>query len=246
MARTGGRGAPRNRLRRWRTSAAPGARGAGHGFIGVEPFVNSMAKMLASLETDAVANIRVYDDDATQVLDWLPDAAIDRIDLLYPDPWPKMKHWKRRFVSQANLDRFARVLKPGGLFCFASDIDTYVNWTLPISPPIPISNGPRERPGTGASPGQAGPAPATRPRRSARVARLPISNSSGRADPGRSPCIHPNAVRLGPADRTADPKLLAPAAKSRYRISKFLIAMNKSGPARTRSFLLPFDEPSQT
>jgi tRNA (guanine-N7-)-methyltransferase len=100
------------------------------GFIGVEPFVNSMAKMLASLETDAVANIRVYDDDATQVLDWLPDAAIDRIDLLYPDPWPKMKHWKRRFVSQANLDRFARVLKPGGLFCFASDIDTYVNWTL--------------------------------------------------------------------------------------------------------------------
>lgn len=100
------------------------------GFIGVEPFVNSMAKMLASLDADGLTNIRVYDDDATQVLDWLPDAVLDRIDLLYPDPWPKMKHWKRRFVSTVNLDRFARVLKPGGRFCFASDIDTYVNWTL--------------------------------------------------------------------------------------------------------------------
>ncbi|MGQ3293797.1 MAG: tRNA (guanine(46)-N(7))-methyltransferase TrmB, partial [Shinella sp.] len=71
-----------------------------------------------------------YDDDATELLDWLPAASIDQIDLLYPDPWPKKKHWKRRFVSRVNLDRFARVLKPGGLFCFASDIDTYVNWTL--------------------------------------------------------------------------------------------------------------------
>lgn len=100
------------------------------GFIGVEPFVNSMAKMLASLDADGLTNIRVYDDDATQVLDWLPDAVTDRIDLLYPDPWPKMKHWKRRFVSTVNLDRFARVLRPGGRFGFASDIDTYVNWTL--------------------------------------------------------------------------------------------------------------------
>ena len=52
------------------------------------------------------------------------------IDLLYPDPWPKKRHWKRRFVGEANLDRFARVLKPGGRFRFASDIDSYVNWTL--------------------------------------------------------------------------------------------------------------------
>ena len=54
----------------------------------------------------------------------------DGVDLFYPDPWPKKKHWKRRFVSQVNLDRFARVLKAGGTFRFASDIDTYVNWTL--------------------------------------------------------------------------------------------------------------------
>ena len=102
----------------------------GTGFIGVEPFVNSMAKMLAKVEADGLRNIRLYDDDATQLLDWLPAGSIDQIDLLYPDPWPKKKHWKRRFVSKVNLDRFQRVLKPGGTFCFASDIDTYVNWTL--------------------------------------------------------------------------------------------------------------------
>lgn len=100
------------------------------GFIGVEPFVNSMAKLIAQIEARGARNIRLYDDDATQVLDWLPDACLDQIDLLYPDPWHKRKHWKRRFVSEVNLDRFARVLKPGGVFCFASDIDSYINWTL--------------------------------------------------------------------------------------------------------------------
>jgi tRNA (guanine-N7-)-methyltransferase len=100
------------------------------GFIGVEPFVNSMQKLLAHVEEAGARNIRVYNDDATQLLDWLPDACLDQIDLLYPDPWPKKKHWKRRFVSSVNLNRFHRVLKPDALFCFASDIDTYVNWTL--------------------------------------------------------------------------------------------------------------------
>mgnify|MGYP000270548903 CR=1 FL=1 len=100
------------------------------GFIGVEPFVNSMAKLLARIEELGLKNIRLYDDDAVQVLDWLPDGSIDQIDLLYPDPWPKKKHWKRRFVSDVNLKRFHRVLKSDGLFCFASDIDTYVNWVL--------------------------------------------------------------------------------------------------------------------
>jgi tRNA (guanine-N7-)-methyltransferase len=100
------------------------------GFIGVEPFVNSMAKLVGRVAETGAKNIRLYDDDATELLDWLPAASLDQIDLLYPDPWPKKKHWKRRFVSRVNLDRFARVLKPGGLFCFAYDIDTYVNWTL--------------------------------------------------------------------------------------------------------------------
>ncbi|HUH49073.1 MAG TPA: tRNA (guanine(46)-N(7))-methyltransferase TrmB, partial [Mycoplana sp.] len=77
------------------------------GFIGVEPFVNSMAKLVGRIEETGARNIRLYDDDATEVLDWLPATSIDQIDLLYPDPWPKRKHWKRRFVSKVNLDRFA-------------------------------------------------------------------------------------------------------------------------------------------
>jgi tRNA (guanine-N7-)-methyltransferase len=100
------------------------------GFIGVEPFVNSMAKFVSSAVDAQLTNVRIYDDDATQLLDWLPDACLDGIDLLYPDPWPKKKHWKRRFLNPVNLDRFARVMKPGALFRFASDIDSYVNWTL--------------------------------------------------------------------------------------------------------------------
>ena len=100
------------------------------GFIGVEPFVNGMAKLLSAVHKAPRPNLRVYHDDATRLLDWLPPASIAAIDLLYPDPWPKKKHWKRRFVNGANLDRFGRVLKPGGAFRFASDIDTYVDWTL--------------------------------------------------------------------------------------------------------------------
>jgi tRNA (guanine-N7-)-methyltransferase len=100
------------------------------GFIGVEPFVNGMARLMQQLGAEALGNLRVYGDDATRVLDWLPPASIAEIDLLYPDPWPKTRHWKRRFVSRANLDRFARVLGPGGLFRFASDIDNYTSWTL--------------------------------------------------------------------------------------------------------------------
>ncbi len=100
------------------------------GYIGVEPFINGLAKVTAVLAAKPMPNIRLFHDDATFLLDWLPANAFAGIYLLYPDPWPKKKHWKRRFISQASLDRFARVLKPGGMFRFASDIDTYVNWTL--------------------------------------------------------------------------------------------------------------------
>lgn len=100
------------------------------GFIGVEPFVNGMSKLLSVLAAKPLGNLRVHDDDATVLLDWLPAGSLASIDLLYPDPWPKKKHWKRRFVNEINLDRFARVLASGGRFRFASDIDTYVNWTL--------------------------------------------------------------------------------------------------------------------
>jgi tRNA (guanine-N7-)-methyltransferase len=99
-------------------------------FLGVEPFVNGMVKLLAAYEEAPGPNLRVYNDDATKILDWLPQGICDRVDLLYPDPWPKKKHFKRRFVNDRNLERIARVLKPGGLFRFASDIDSYQDWTL--------------------------------------------------------------------------------------------------------------------
>ncbi|SON58209.1 tRNA (guanine-N(7)-)-methyltransferase [Hartmannibacter diazotrophicus] len=102
----------------------------GVGFIGVEPFVNGMAKTLMEIDRRQIGNIRLSDADAVKVLDALPDASLTRISLLYPDPWPKKRHWKRRFVGPDNVARFARVLKPGGEFRFASDIDTYVDWTL--------------------------------------------------------------------------------------------------------------------
>lgn len=100
------------------------------GFIGCEPFINGMAKAVAAIEAEGITNIRLYGEDATGLLDWLPGASLAGIDLLYPDPWPKKRHWKRRFVNDGNLARFHRVLVPGGRFRFASDIESYVNWTL--------------------------------------------------------------------------------------------------------------------
>ncbi|MEC9343692.1 MAG: tRNA (guanine(46)-N(7))-methyltransferase TrmB [Pseudomonadota bacterium] len=106
------------------------SRFADTGFFGAEPFVNGVAKLVAAVDRDGIENIRVHDDAAETLLDWLPPRSLARIDLLYPDPWPKRRHWKRRFVNPANLDRIARVLEPDGEFRFASDIDHYVNWTL--------------------------------------------------------------------------------------------------------------------
>ncbi|NVK35958.1 MAG: tRNA (guanosine(46)-N7)-methyltransferase TrmB [Rhodobacteraceae bacterium] len=100
------------------------------GFIGVEPFVTSLAKVVNTVVEEGIPNIRLYGDDAINVLDWLPEGSIDLAYQLYPDPWPKKRHWKRRFINAQNLDRYARALKPGSEFRFASDIDTYVDWAL--------------------------------------------------------------------------------------------------------------------
>ncbi len=100
------------------------------GFIGCEPFVNAMAKILASIEARAISNVRLYFGDAVDVLAWLPDASIAQVDLLYPDPWPKRRHWKRRFVQDRTVAMLARILRPGGVFRFATDIPDYAAWTL--------------------------------------------------------------------------------------------------------------------
>jgi tRNA (guanine-N7-)-methyltransferase len=100
------------------------------GFIGCEPFVNGMAKILALIDAAAVDNIRLYAGDAIDLLAWLPDASLDEVDLLYPDPWPKRRHWKRRFVQDHTIAMLARVLRGDGLFRFATDVPDYTAWTL--------------------------------------------------------------------------------------------------------------------
>lgn len=110
---------------------AAGARAApDRGFLGCEPYENGVAKLLAAIDEEGLDNVRIHPGDARDLIDWLPNASLSRIDLLYPDPWPKTRHHKRRFVSPDNLDAMARVLKPGCEFRFASDIDSYVAWTL--------------------------------------------------------------------------------------------------------------------
>lgn len=99
-------------------------------FIGCEPFINGMARLLSRIEARGLRNIRLHRGDAAEVLDRLPDACLSRVYLFYPDPWPKRRHRKRRFVSTENLDRLARVLKPGAELRFATDIDDYAGWTL--------------------------------------------------------------------------------------------------------------------
>jgi tRNA (guanine-N7-)-methyltransferase len=100
------------------------------GFIGCEPFVNGVAKLLAGIAQGDLDNIRIHADDALALLDAAPEAAFARIYLLYPDPWPKRRQHKRRFVSERNIAALARVLRPGGELRFATDIDDYAGWTL--------------------------------------------------------------------------------------------------------------------
>jgi tRNA (guanine-N7-)-methyltransferase len=100
------------------------------GFIGCEPYVNGMAKILAQIETHNIGNIRLFAGDAAELLAWAPPQSLARIDLIHPDPWPKRRHWKRRFVQDATVAVMARALLPDGEFRFVSDIDDYCAWTL--------------------------------------------------------------------------------------------------------------------
>jgi len=100
------------------------------GFIGCEPYVNGMAKILTQIEAHAIGNIRLFAGDAAELLAWAPPRSLARIDLIHPDPWPKRRHWKRRFVQDLTVAAMARVLKPDGEFRFVSDIADYCAWTL--------------------------------------------------------------------------------------------------------------------
>jgi tRNA (guanine-N7-)-methyltransferase len=100
------------------------------GFIGCEPYVNGMAKILTQIEAHNIGNVRLYAGDAAELLAWAPPRSMARIDLIHPDPWPKRRHWKRRFVQDATIAAMARILKSEAEFRFVSDIDDYCAWTL--------------------------------------------------------------------------------------------------------------------
>lgn len=95
------------------------------GFIGCEPFLNGVGKFLRGVGEAGLENVRLYDDDARHVLDWLRDAELGRVFMLFPDPWPKQRHRKRRFLSEAGLALLARVMRPGAELRFATDIADY-------------------------------------------------------------------------------------------------------------------------
>jgi tRNA (guanine-N7-)-methyltransferase len=100
------------------------------GYLGCDVYINGVAKLLAVIRAEGAGNIRLHHGDAEPLLDWLPEQSLQRIDILYPDPWPKRRHWKRRFISADRIGRMARVLAPGGELRFATDIPSYAEWGL--------------------------------------------------------------------------------------------------------------------
>jgi tRNA (guanine-N7-)-methyltransferase len=98
--------------------------------IGADPFINGVAKLLAAIERSGVGNVAVTDRDAREVMDVLPTGSIGRVFLLYPDPWPKARHHKRRFVNPGPLDQLARIMAPGAELRIATDIEDYVRHAL--------------------------------------------------------------------------------------------------------------------
>lgn len=100
------------------------------GFIGCEPFFNGVVQLIAGIHARDVSNIRVYRDDARELLARLPKGAIARAFILFPDPWPKTRHHKRRIISRPVLDELARILKPGAEIRIATDDPGYLDWIL--------------------------------------------------------------------------------------------------------------------
>lgn len=100
------------------------------GIIGCEPYVNGVAMLVPRIAETGVTNARVHMGDARDMLDVIPAASLDKAFLLYPDPWPKSRHHRRRFVEPENIDQLARALKPGAEFRVATDIEDYVRHTL--------------------------------------------------------------------------------------------------------------------
>ncbi len=99
-------------------------------YIGCEPFINGVAKLLAGVDMHKLRNIRLFTEDARLLIQQLPDACLDEVFILFPDPWPKLRHNKRRLVNAQTLSMLARVHKPGGRLLIATDHEDYCAWIL--------------------------------------------------------------------------------------------------------------------
>lgn len=114
------------------------------GFIGCEPFINGVGALLGRLEARGIGNVRVHPGDARDLLELLPAASVGRVFLLYPDPWPKTRHWDRRFMNPENLELLARAMEPGAVLRLATDIPDYVRQALAVvaaSPDFAVAAG---------------------------------------------------------------------------------------------------------
>jgi tRNA (guanine-N7-)-methyltransferase len=109
----------------WQAKANPAV-----GLIGCEPFVNGVAQLLGRIEEEGLGNVRLHAEDALPVIDWLPAASLGRVFILFPDPWPKARHHKRRLVAPQTLARLARVMRPGAQLRLATDIGDYARASL--------------------------------------------------------------------------------------------------------------------
>jgi len=107
------------------------------GIIGCEAYVNGVAMLLAGIERAGVANLAIHPGDARDLMDVLPAGSIEQVFLLYPDPWPKTRHHKRRFINAENLDQLARIMAPGSMLRIATDIGDYARHVLEMINPDP-------------------------------------------------------------------------------------------------------------
>lgn len=98
--------------------------------IGCEPFIEGVAKTLTAIDERGLTNVRLLADDARPFLEAMPPASVSQAFVLFPDPWPKSRHNRRRFIEPDNLDRLARVLKPGAELAIATDHMDYARWIL--------------------------------------------------------------------------------------------------------------------
>jgi tRNA (guanine-N7-)-methyltransferase len=118
----------------------------GHGFIGCEPFLDGVVGALIKIDADDITNIRIHMNDALEVLERLPDASLERAYLLHPDPWPKARHAKRRFMNAGPIEMIAAKLKPGGEFRFGTDHPVYCRWAMMVMAARPEFEWLAERP----------------------------------------------------------------------------------------------------